>query len=330
MEVQCKKGKFQEGTATYEVPCFTHAVAFANFSEGQDKCFVSPNYELVTDFYGHTFTGKFEIAVGPGCPDVDFVYRQDCKKDANYDLYPAKISFQLVVIAAVGDEVYLNETKTNGTVKDFWTKQWNVSLNQFKSALFDSPLRVTMRLTCFCTEDDAVTDLRGSGSAIPYAKYLADRQHTDLKIICDGEEFPVHSLILKCVSPVITKMLESNMLEASTHRIFIDDVGPEPLKAFLDFIYTGSFGSPSDPMILEILYCAEKYDVKELIHAAMVYMLEHVSPENAVRFTAAALRDHTDEQVKQQFVERFKRMYESVPKDGEFKEFMRTYVDILY
>jgi len=54
-------------------------------------------------------------------------------------------------------------------------------------------------------------------------KMWEDKKFTDVSLTCDGETFHAHRCVLAAASPVFLKMLETNMKEAQTHEILIED-----------------------------------------------------------------------------------------------------------
>ena len=62
---------------------------------------------------------------------------------------------------------------------------------------------------------------------------------TDFVIECEGEEFPVHRMILEARSPVFRGMLECSMTESKAGRCVVKDVIKPVLQVLLQFIYTG-------------------------------------------------------------------------------------------
>ena len=90
-------------------------------------------------------------------------------------------------------------------------------------------------------------------------------------------------------------MLETDMKEAASGRIKVDDVGPAAVEQLLAFNYNGKFtandGSNteiSDDLITELLHCADKYEIPEMKQDLFVQMLSKGSAENAVKFFNAA------------------------------------------
>ena len=70
--------------------------------------------------------------------------------------------------------------------------------------------------------------------------------YSDCKIICKGQEFKVHKIILHCNSPKFEAALSSGLQEsqAGATTLPLNDDDPEVLGAMLDFFYTFSYRSP--------------------------------------------------------------------------------------
>ena len=96
-------------------------------------------------------------------------------------------------------------------------------------------------------------------------------------------------------------MLETNMREATAGRIVVEDVGLETIENMLNFVYKGTLNhstdSLSDDMLIELLYCADKYDVVELKVESLRRMQSKLSMENAMKFAKAAKSFRADEEI---------------------------------
>ena len=64
---------------------------------------------------------------------------------------------------------------------------------------------------------------------------LADKEFSDVEILCDGSVFPCHQIILAARSPVFRAMLQADMKEKETRKIDIEDSKPEIVGEMLRF-----------------------------------------------------------------------------------------------
>ena len=84
------------------------------------------------------------------------------------------------------------------------------------------------------------------------------------------------------------------MKEANSGRIKVKDVGPAAVKRTLDFMYTGKLFSTrekepaTDDVLIELLHCADKYEITNMKPSVLVKMKEILSTPNALKFANAA------------------------------------------
>ena len=81
------------------------------------------------------------------------------------------------------------------------------------------------------------------------------------------------------------------MEEAASRRIVIDDFEPEAVGRMIDFIYKGTLFSqeetPSDESIIELLDCAEKYEITDLKKEVLHQICYRLTVNNAIEYAKA-------------------------------------------
>ncbi|RSL61090.1 hypothetical protein CEP53_005221 [Fusarium sp. AF-6] len=91
---------------------------------------------------------------------------------------------------------------------------------------------------------------------------------SDLSVICDGQTFKVHRLILCAHSKYFFKQLNGPWKESSEQVINIQDFEISVVKAMLHFMYNFDYTNVNDisPMVFEaqVYQIADKYDIKSL------------------------------------------------------------------
>lgn len=115
-----------------------------------------------------------------------------------------------------------------------------------------------------------------------------DTNFADVEIKCGNQSFPAHRLILASASPVFAKMLQTDMKEARTRTVLIEDVDPEVVAKALRFMYTGEV---ADDVDIESLGFAHKYDITGMMQPVSSKILKNLSPEN-VSSTVRSLRPY--------------------------------------
>ena len=84
------------------------------------------------------------------------------------------------------------------------------------------------------------------------------------------------------------------MKEAKLGRIKFEDVGSRAVERMLYFMYTGKLFATeekepvTDQLIIELLHCADKYEIAEMKASVLAEMKAKLSTVNAVKFAQAA------------------------------------------
>ncbi|KJK73845.1 hypothetical protein H634G_10876 [Metarhizium anisopliae BRIP 53293] len=72
-------------------------------------------------------------------------------------------------------------------------------------------------------------------------------EFSDLKFVCQGEEFQVHKAIVCGKSPVIKAAIQRGFKESHTNVIVLDSFQCSTVKRLVQFIYTGDYDDPETP-----------------------------------------------------------------------------------
>ena len=98
------------------------------------------------------------------------------------------------------------------------------------------------------------------------ADYCCSNELSDIQIKCQEETFDAHQLILSARSPVLKRMLESDMAEKKRKVIEIKEINSDIVKEMLKYIYTGKC------IINDVN--VDPQTVKQLFEAANMYQLD--------------------------------------------------------
>ena len=82
---------------------------------------------------------------------------------------------------------------------------------------------------------ESITDLSLQAR---FASLFLNEDMSDLKILCDKKEFPVHTFILSVRSIVFKAMFASQFKEATSRTLKIENTDAETMEKFLRFLYT--------------------------------------------------------------------------------------------
>ena len=106
---------------------------------------------------------------------------------------------------------------------------------------------------------------------------------SDLKIVCEDKEFPVHKFILSVRSDVFKTMFST----FNEDKLKIEDTNPKTMETFLRFLYTDSFKCCTD-LDCNLLMLADKYNVKELVQNCVQALENHMTCENVLEIAYSA------------------------------------------
>lgn len=90
-----------------------------------------------------------------------------------------------------------------------------------------------------------------------------NKDFADVKVVCGDRVFECHQFMLSSRSPVFRAMFQSDMTEASTKRVDIQDLTPEVVNDMLVYIYTGNTPNLARGAG-ELLAAADKYQLEQL------------------------------------------------------------------
>lgn len=93
------------------------------------------------------------------------------------------------------------------------------------------------------------------------------------------------------MSQVFDRMLGTDMKEAASGQIHIEDVRPEVIQQMLDFVYVGKISSQeealSDDSVIQLLYVAEKYGITKMKKEVLNHMCLKLTVDNVIRYVGA-------------------------------------------
>ncbi len=114
-----------------------------------------------------------------------------------------------------------------------------------------------------------------------------DEALADVIIICQGQEFKAHKVVLASQSPVLRKMFEVDMKEKETNIVEMTDIGPEVVSALLAYIYTGE--APNvETLAKDLLMVAHKYEIPRLLTVCQEQLINKLELSNALEIYSSA------------------------------------------
>ena len=119
-------------------------------------------------------------------------------------------------------------------------------------------------------------------------------ESSDIKIICEGKEFPCHKLILSLRSSVFKRMFSSDWKSEPT--LPIKDVSADTMETFLKFLYTDEL--ELDEINPNLLVLADKYDFKKLVNICVNHFGNIIDTKNAMEIAYTAYVVSNEELLK--------------------------------
>ena len=120
---------------------------------------------------------------------------------------------------------------------------------------------------------------------------------SDIQVVCQGQGFKCHKVLLGARSDVFKAMLfDGNFKEGQEGLLKIDDTPVKDFKALLNFIYTDTLESKD--LTCDLLIAAHKYNVKRLIDVCLRHVMASITVETAIKTIYTADLMNNDELLK--------------------------------
>lgn len=110
---------------------------------------------------------------------------------------------------------------------------------------------------------------------------------SDVRIQIGSKEFFVHRCVLSLRSDVFDRMFSSDMIEARSNILKIDDLTEEIAEEMLRFIYCRKIDN-LEKNALELLHAAEKYNIEDLKMVSIRALIDSLTVESAAEMLLRA------------------------------------------
>jgi hypothetical protein len=97
-----------------------------------------------------------------------------------------------------------------------------------------------------------------------WCKILNSQKHCDFVIKVQNKSFNVHKCVLSTHWPYFITLLESEMSEANSGTLTIEDQNPDVIEAMIYYIYTGTSNVTDVDLALELITVSDKYNLSDL------------------------------------------------------------------
>jgi len=123
-----------------------------------------------------------------------------------------------------------------------------------------------------------------------FANLLWDETTSDFYIVCGGEKFPVHRIVLKARSIFFSGLFSNDYAETKTGHISMEGIDRDTVKILIEYIYTGRLNDLESNAV-HLLRVANMYDFPLLKKSCEDQLISTVNVENAVDLFVLA-EDH--------------------------------------
>ena len=115
-------------------------------------------------------------------------------------------------------------------------------------------------------------------------KLYAEKEFVDVKILCNGQTFNCHKVVLSCQSEVFKTMIKNKTLtekKTGTMKIEENDISSDIMEQLLYFLYHDKV---KDAKMInpDLLIAADKYNIQGLLDECCKYFESKLSLKNAL------------------------------------------------
>ena len=246
------------------------------------------HFEVIYDYAQKEYLMKFKYLTG-SLPIVDIYFELKLfKLDQNIDQHHPYYH----PIACLLENGYGRTKKPleKGDERFFTTLPVTPYQEMFLAARYSLsfPVSVKLRLWIYDIQHElTLTDEEPTLDETMRKLCLSDKR-SDLKIRCDGQDFPVHKFIIGARSDVFERMFSSRFKinEDDEPILEINDASAQNMKAFLKFLYKDEI--KAEDINCDLLRLADKYNVNRLVNICLKHLQETIDVNNVVEITFTA------------------------------------------
>ncbi|KAK0071966.1 hypothetical protein PV326_000621, partial [Microctonus aethiopoides] len=122
-----------------------------------------------------------------------------------------------------------------------------------------------------------------------FKNFLTVPDLSDMTIVIDEKEIPVHRIILAVSSPVFLAMFKTDMAESVNKRIVITAIEVDIMKKVIEFMYTNVLDPiPEFNDLLSILEVADRYQIMTLKELCEEKLSENMTIDNVLKILERA------------------------------------------
>ncbi len=115
----------------------------------------------------------------------------------------------------------------------------------------------------------------------------ADESSHDVAFAVENDRFPAHRCLVSAASPVLRTMLTNETMEANEGEVQLKEVSVTVWKVVLDYIYSAKIELPNAEEAVQVLECAERFQIEELAGVVSDYIERELDTSNCCQILAA-------------------------------------------
>lgn len=148
--------------------------------------------------------------------------------------------------------------------------------------------------------------------------------YKDVEIQCGDFSVRAHKIILSSRSPVLAKMLQSDMVEGRSSTVNIRDMCADTFRQFLSYLYTGRLDDAlTNGAAISLYEAGDMYGVESLARRCAQFLVQNLTVVNACDVLAVA-DAHSDKDLKEIVI--FFILENEIPKcHGSWRPFCKSH-----
>lgn len=153
-----------------------------------------------------------------------------------------------------------------------------------------------------------------------------NNEFSDLKIVCNGEKFDCHRVILAARSPVFRAMLQNGFTEGTCKEINLDILSSQTVKDMLYYMYCDKIDNLKENTV-ELFKVADQYQIDNLKERCSYHLRSTLNVENCLEYLVLA-DIYRDQCLKKSGMEYVEKNIKSVMETPKWKEIEKDYPDV--
>lgn len=146
----------------------------------------------------------------------------------------------------------------------------------------------------------------------------------DGTLVVNGQNFPIHRVVLCASSPYFEVLLTGGMAESFADKVEIHGIEKEVFSLILDFIYTGAI-DVNESNVQQLLPAAKMLQLDDIERTCCDFLLHELDPSNCVGFFLFA-ESHSCIELETSALEYLHRNFVSSSKHEEFLSLDKQYL----